>query len=152
MNGIDLVSIQDEIALHIRTSFPNYEIKEDEVLDDEAILRISNKTKPFIVLRWGGLSREDSGASFAGVRHDEYSSRFDIIAVAPSPKIARKLCNYFMDSLIGWRISNGSALTPILGQAVFPVVQNDGVPHLYLGIGTLSFRFNSTNPNSNITP
>jgi hypothetical protein len=150
MSGIDLVSIQDEIALHIESTFPQYEIKEDELLDDESLLRINGKTKPFVIIRWGGLSRELFNASFAGVRHDEYSSRFDLIAVAPKPRIARKVLNLFMDQLIGWKISNGSALTPTLGQSVFPVVNNNGVPHLYLGIGTLTFRFNSENPNSYI--
>lgn len=150
MNGIDLVAIQDEIALHIETSFPQYEVKEDEVLDDEYLMRIDRKTKPFVVIRWSGLTREVTNASFAGVRHDEYSSRFDIIAVAPAPRIARKVLNLFMDQLIGWKISNGAALTPTLGQAVFPVTDRNGSPHLYLGIGTLGFRFNSENPDSYI--
>ena len=152
MSGLDLVSIQDEIATHIETTFPNYEIKEDEVLDDEYLLRVSNKTKPFVVIRWSGLTRQVANASFAGVRHDEYSSGFDIVAVAPKPRIARKVLNLFMDQLIGWKISNGSALTPTLGQAVFPTVDNNGVPHLYLGVGTLEFRFNAENPDSYITP
>tara|TARA_R110000822_G_scaffold839_3_gene3681 strand:- start:1016 stop:1474 length:459 start_codon:yes stop_codon:yes gene_type:complete len=152
MDGINLVSIQDEILSHIETSFPQYEILEDELLDDESLLRVSNKTKPFIVIRWSGLSRDRAGASFSGVRHDEYFSRFDIVSIAPAPKIARKVLNLFMDKLIGWKISNGAALTPELGQEVFPSVDHNGVPHLYLGVGTLSFRFNSDNPDSNITP
>ena len=118
MSGIDLVAIQDEIALHITTTFPAYEVKQDEILDDESILRVQRKTKPFVVIRWAGLTREVANASFAGVRHDEYSSRFDIIAVAPAPRIARKVLNLFMDQLIGWKISNGSALTPTLGQVL----------------------------------
>jgi hypothetical protein len=150
MSGIDLVAIQDEIALHIETSFPQYEIKEDEVLDDEYLQRINRKTKPFVVIRWSGLTREVANASFGGVRHDEYSSRFDVIAVAPAPRIARKVLNLFMDQLIGWKISNGAALTPALGQSVFPVTDRTGSPHLYLAIGTLGFRFNSEDPDSYI--
>lgn len=152
MSGIDLVYIQDEIALHIATTFPEYEIKEDEVLDDENLLSVSRKVKPFVVVRWSGLTRLESNASFAGVRHDEYSSRFDLVAVAPAPRIARKVLNIFMDQLIGYRISNGSQLTPTLGQAVFPSVDRSGAPHLYLGVGTLGFRFNAEDPNSNIAP
>jgi hypothetical protein len=150
MSGIDLVSIQDEIALHIETTFPQYEIREDDVLDDEYLLRVDRKTKPFVVIRWGGLTREVSNASFGGVRHDEYSSRLDIVAVAPAPRIARKVVNLFMDQLIGWKISNGAALTPTLGQAVFPVADRNGSPHLYLGVGTLGFRFNAENADSYI--
>jgi hypothetical protein len=150
MSGIDLVSIQDEIALHIETTFPQYEVKEDELLDDEYLQRINRKTKPFVIIRWSGLTREVSNASFGGVRHDEYSSRFDLIAVAPAPRIARKVLNLFMDQLIGWKISNGAALTPTLGQAVFPVTDRTGSPHLYLAVGTLEFRFNSEDPDSYI--
>lgn len=152
MSGIDLVYFQDEIALHAQTAFPAYDVIEDEVLDDESILRVDRKTKPFVVIRWGGLSREVSNASFAGVRHDEYTSRFDVIAIAPAPRIARKVVNLFMDGLIGYKISNGSELTPLLGQSVFPVSDRDGVPHLYLGVGTLSFRFSAESPNSYMAP
>lgn len=152
MAGIDLLSYQDEITAHIETTFPNYEIIEDEVLDDESIARLQNKTKPFIVLRWSGLSRNPSNASFAGVRHDEYISDFDIIAIAPSPRIARQLLNYFMDRLIGHKLSNGYQLTPLLGQAVYPATESGASPKLYMGIGTLEFRFNAENPSSYITP
>jgi hypothetical protein len=152
MSGIDLVSIQDEIIAHIETTFPNYEIKEDEVLDDESLLSVSRKTKPFVVVRYSGLTRQVANASFAGVRHDDYSSRFDIIAVAPTPRIARRVLNIFMDQLIGYRLSNGYPLTPTLGQSVFPSVDRSGAPHLYLGIGTFEFRFNAENPSSYITP
>ena len=152
MSGIDLVSIQDEIAAHIQTTFPNYDIKEDEVLDDESLLNVSRKTKPFIVIRWGGLTRLDAESSFAGVRHDQYSSRFDLVAVAPAPRIARRVLNLFMDQLIGWKLSNGYPLTPTLGQTVFPSVDRNGAPHLYLGVGTFEFRFSAESPDSYITP
>ena len=152
MSGIDLVSIQDEIALHIQTTFPNYEVKEDESLDDESLLSVDRKTKPFIVIRWAGLTRQQNEASFAGVRHDQYSSRFDLVAVAPAPKIARKVLNLFMDQLIGWKLSNGYELTPTLGQSVFPSVDRSGAPHLYLGVGTFEFRFSAESPDSYITP
>lgn len=152
MAGIDLVSYQDEIASYIQTTFPNYEIIEDEVLDDESISRLQNKTKPFIVLRWSGLTRSISNASFSGVRYDEYVSDFDIIAVAPKPRISRQLLNYFMDKLIGYKLSNGYQLTPTLGQSVFPASENGASPKLYLAIGTLEFRFSAENPTSYITP
>jgi hypothetical protein len=152
MAGIDLVAYQDEIASHIETTFPSYEIIEDEVLDDESIARLQEKTKPFIVLRWSGLTRSATNASFSGVRHDDYISDFDVIAVAPKPRIARQLLNYFMDRLIGHKLSNGYQLTPTLGQTVFPASENGASPKLYLGVGTLEFRFSAENPDSYITP
>jgi hypothetical protein len=148
--GIDLISYQDEIASHIETAFPQYEIIEDEVLDGESIARLKKKTKPFIVLRWSGLTRNVSNASFAGVRRDEYISDFDIIAVAPQPKMARVVLNYFMDGLIGHKLSNGYPLTPLIGQAVFPAAENQASPKLYLAIGTLEFRFSAENPEPNM--
>jgi hypothetical protein len=144
MTGLNLVAVQDLIADHIISSFPNYDIKEDEVLDDESMLSISNKTKPFIVIRWHGLNRSTTAASFGGVRFDEYNSSFDVIFVAPSPRIARRGLNMVLDELIGWNINNGSQLTPVGGSAVFPSVNYEGKPHLYLAVNTLSFQVDST--------
>ncbi len=152
MSGIDLVAYQDEITAHIVAAFPNYEIVEDEVFDDESIARLQSKTKPFIVLRWSGITRNINNASLVGVRADEYISDFDIIATAPMPKIARRLLNYFMDALIGHTLSNGYQLTPTTGQAIFPLTENGAAPKLYLGVGTLEFRFSNPNPTSYITP
>jgi len=152
MSGIDLVAYQDEITTHIVSAFPNYEVIEDEVFDDESIARLQSKTKPFIVLRWSGMTRNVSNASMAGVRYDEYISDFDIIATAPTPKIARRLLNYFMDALIGHTLSNGYQLTPTIGQSIFPLTENGASPKLYLGVGTLEFRFSATDPTSYITP
>lgn len=143
MTGLDLVSVQDAIATHIISTFPAYEIKEDEVLDDESILKLSNRTKPFIVVRWQGLVRSPSNASFAGARFDEYNSAFDVIFVAPTPRIARQGLNMVMGELIGYRPLGGSELTPVGGSAVFPSVDYDGKPHLYLAVNTLRFQVNS---------
>lgn len=152
MDGINLVSLQDEIAAHIASEFPNYEIVQDEVLDDEYILRVKNNVKPFVVLEFGGLGRDTRGASFAGVRHDEYYSYVDLAAVAPTPRIAKRVLNMFLDNLIGHRISNGAQLTPVNRIDTFAVRDSSGAPHLYLSIGGLEFRFNSSNPSANITP
>lgn len=144
MTGLDLVSVQDVIAEHIRNTFTMYDVKEDEVLDDEYLLKISNKVKPFIVLRWSGLYRSPINGSFGGVRHDEYSSAVDIVIVAPLPKIARRALNMVMDELIGWQVPGGSPLTPEGGSSIAPVVDRDGRPHLYVAVNTLSFAVNSS--------
>lgn len=151
MDGINLVSLQDQILAHVRSEFPNYDVVEDIVLDDEYILNINNNVKPFVVIQWGGLGRSASEASFAGVRHDGYRSEFDLIAVGPTPRIARRVLNMFMDNLIGWKIQ-GSELTPTLGIDTIVIKNANNKPHLYLSIGTLTFRFNSSNPDANITP
>lgn len=144
MTGLDLVAVQDLILAHVQTSFPAYEVKEDQVLDDETITKLNNRLKPYIVLRWHGLARSINNASFGGVRHDEYSSSVDIIFVAPSPRQARIGLNMVMDDLIGWQVPGGSQLTPTGGQALFSVGDYDAKPHVYMAMNNLSFQVNST--------
>lgn len=143
MPGLDLVAVQDAILSHIETTFPAYEIKEDEVLDDEALLRIDGNVKPFIVLRWYGLNRSAVNASFGGVRWDEYNSAVDVVVVAPSPRIARRALNAVMDDLIGWVVPGGGQLIPEGGASVAASLDSDGKPHLYLAVNTLSFQVDS---------
>lgn len=144
MTGLDLIAVQDAIYEHIETTLSAYEIKEDVVLDDDALLKIDNRVKPFIVLRWYGLERSPVNTSFAGVRHDEYSSAVDVVVVAPTPKQAREGLNYAMGQLIGWKVPGGSQLTPEGGEVVVPVGEDAARPHIYLAINTLSFQVNST--------
>ena len=148
MTGLNIVATQDAILAHIESTFPEYEIKEDDVLDDEYLLKINNNVKPFVVLRWHSLQRSPVNTSFAGARHDEYSSAVDIVVVAPLPKIARRVLNYFMGELIGWKIPNGSELIPTGGAAVIPVVDYDAKPHIYLAVNTLSFQANTSDVGS----
>lgn len=143
MAGLDLISVQDTIASHVTSTFPNYEIKEDYILDDEQLLKLDNRLKPFIVLRWHGLIRSANNASFAGARYDEYSSAVDIIAVAPNPRIARQVLNHVLDGLIGWQVPGGSQLTPFGGESVAAVADYNGKPHVYLAVNSLTFQVNS---------
>lgn len=144
MAGLNLVSVQDAIYAHIESVLPAYDIEEDFVLDDEVLLKLDNRIKPFITLRWYGLTRSPDNASFAGVRFDEYSSAVDIVLVAPTPKQAREGLNYALGELIGWKVPGGSQLTPSGGNSVIPVGEYQARPHLYLAVGTLSFQVNST--------
>jgi len=143
MTGLDLIAVQDVIAARVEAALPTYEIKQDYVLDDEEILKLSNRIKPFIVLRWHGLFRSPTNASFGGVRFDEYSSAVDVIVVAPSARISRQALNYAMSELIGWQVPGGSQLTPSGGQSVASVPDYQGKPHLYLAVNTLTFQVNS---------
>lgn len=143
MTGLDLVSVQNTIYAHIASTLSAYEIQEDAVLDDDSLLKIDNRVKPFIVLRWHGLERSPVNTSFAGVRYDEYSSGVDIVMIAPTPKQAREGLNYAMDQLIGWQVPGGSQLTPSGGESIFPVTNYNAEPHLYLAINTLDFAVNS---------
>jgi hypothetical protein len=72
----------------------------------------------------------------------------DIVFVAPNPRIARQGLNMVMENLIGYQVPGGSQLTPSGGQSVFPIVDYDGKPHIYLAINTLVFQVNSTDVGS----
>jgi hypothetical protein len=143
MTGLDLVSVQDNILTHIETTFPQFEIKEDFVLDDESLLKLDNKIKPFIVIRWGGLRRSVADASFAGPKKDSYISSFDVVAVAPKPRQCRQIINMIMAELTGWKVANLYPLTPDGGADLFTVAGMNARPHLYLGVNGFSFQVDS---------
>lgn len=151
MGGLNLFQIQETIAAHIRAEFPAYDVKEDDIIDDEYILRINNNVKPFILLRWGAMNRSQTNGSFAGARYDEYSSTVDIIAVAPNPRIARQVSNLINDTLTGWRVPNGSQLVPG-ASGIWAVPDKDGRPHLYLCDTQFSYAVNFDNVGEYITP
>lgn len=152
MAGLNVVEVQDIIGAYIRQEFPNYEVYDDIVLDDQALLKVSNKVKPYIVLRWGGLVGSGQNKSFAGVRYDEYVSTVDINVIAPTPNQTRKAINIIFDKLIGWKPTGGGALTPQGGSAGFVIPGPDGTPHLYISSARLVFAVNSENVGSYITP
>jgi hypothetical protein len=152
MSGLNLFAVQEIIEAYIKEEFPNYNVYQDDVLDDEAILKIDNKAKPYIILSWGGLERNLAGTSFAGVRHDEYFSSVDVIVAAPTGKQARMALNVILDRLIGWKPINGGAMTPFGGIATSIVNNTAGRPHIYLASGRLEFAMNSQNVGEYIQP
>jgi hypothetical protein len=143
MTGLNLISLQDSILAHVETSFPSYEIIEDYVIDDQSLLKVGNKLKPYIVLRWHGLRRSFNDASFGGVRKDSYTSGFDVIAVAPTPKQSRSIINMVMGELIGWKVADLYPLTPQGGGDFFTMGDYDSKPQLYMSINTLVFQVDS---------
>jgi len=152
MSGLNLITVQEIIAAYVRQEFPAYEVYEDDILDNESLLRTNNKVKPYIVLRWGGLMRDGRGTSFAGVRLDEYVSNVDVNVVAPTPTQCRKAMNIILDKLIGWKPTGGGALTPEGGAGLFVVNNREDKPHLYIASGRLTFAVNSEDPGAYITP
>lgn len=152
MSGLNLITVQDIIEAHIKAEFPGYSVYNDDVLDDEAILKMDNKVKPYIILSWGGLMRNSAAASFAGVRFDEYTSSVDIIVAAPNSRQCRVALNVILDKLIGWKPTNGGAMTPFGGLETAVVNNSSGKPHVYLASGRLEFAVNSENVGAYITP
>ena len=152
MSGLNLVALQDIIAAHVRAEFPAYDVIEDEILDDDYLLKVNGKVKPYIVLRWGGLFRDTGATSFAGVRFDEYTSAVDVNVIAPTPSQARRAMNIVMDKLIGWKPTGGGSMIPEGGGGVYVVVNDNNKPHLYIGSSRLVFTVNGEGVGSHIVP
>lgn len=152
MSGLNLVAVQEIITAYVREQFPGYVVYEDDVLNDEMLLRIGNKVKPYIVLRWGALGRNTGNTSFAGVRHDEYNSSVDVCVVAPTGAQSRKALNVIIDKLIGWKPTGGGTLTPFGGSGLYVVNDRNGTPHVYVATERLQFAMNSENIGEYITP
>jgi len=152
MSGFNLITTQDAILSHIETQFSSYEIYEDYILNEQELLKVDNRVKPYIVIAWHGLSRLPSNTAIAGVRQDEYESGFDIGIIAPTPKQCRKGLNIIVDNLIGWSYDNVQFLTPGSSSSTFVAAARDGVPHLYMAMAEFSFPMNTTSPGAYITP
>lgn len=152
MAGLNLVPIQDDIAEYVSDEFPNYEIYQDYILNDQQLEKLSNKIKPFIIISWDGLSRSPAGASFSGVRFDEYISGFSIGVVAPAPRQCREAMNVIYDKLTGWSPDGVGKLTPSGGMGTFVIAEKSGVPHLYMSMADFTFPMNAIDPGAHIIP
>jgi hypothetical protein len=152
MSGLNLVSIQDAITAYVRQEFSGYEVYDDYIMDDETILKESNKVKPYIVLSWDGLRNSPTGGSFVGARFDEYYSVVDVSIIAPNARQARIASNVIVDKLIGWKPQNSTPLSPEGATGTWVVENNNGKPHLYVSSARLRFNVNAEDVGSYITP
>lgn len=152
MSGLDLSIPQGAIMAFVRQEFPNYVVYDNSILDDEFVLKIGNKVKPYIVLGFGGLYSSQRGGSFAGARYDEYTSTIDATVVAAKPEHARQGMNLVVDKLIGFKPTGTSQMTLQGGSAMWGVPDNNGVPHVYLASQRLTYAVNSEDPGAHIAP
>ena len=152
MAGLNLVEIQDVIVDHIRDEFPQYEVYEDYILNEQELVKVDSRIKPYIVISWDGLSRSGANASFAGVRKDEYFSSFSIGIIAPTPKQCRRGLNILVDQLVGWSYVGVGYLTPGQSTGAFVIAEREGVPHLYMAMADFTFPVNAENPGAYIQP
>lgn len=152
MSGLDLSIPQEAIIAYVREQFPNYIVYDNSIINDEFVLKIGNKVKPYIVVGFGGLYLSNRGGSFAGARYDEYTSTVDITVVAAKPEHSRKGMNLVIDKLIGFKPTGISSMTLQGGAAMWGVADTNGVPHVYLSSQRLTYAVNSIDPGSYITP
>jgi hypothetical protein len=152
MSGLDVISVQDTITEYIKDEFSAYVVYEDGVLDDEHLLQLNNKIKPYIVVSHGMPSRNAAATSFGGVRLDEYTCTVDVSIVAPTGKQVRLALNIINDYLVGWKPTGGGALTPFASGGPWAVLNDSGAAHVYTGSIRFEYAINSENPGEYITP
>jgi hypothetical protein len=152
MSGLNPSISQQDILSYIKQQFPNYVVYENSVLDDEYILKIGNKVKPYIVIGFGGLYQNSRGGSFAGVRYDEYSTTIDVTVIAPTSKQSQAGANVIIDRLIGYEPNGGSPLSLQGTTTSFGVPDLDGLPHVYLASQRFIYQLTTQNTGSYIQP
>lgn len=152
MSGLNVFSVQEIISAYIQQEFSNYVVYDDVVLDDEFVIKIGNKVKPYIVLRWGGLRPSPTGASFMGPRNDEYYSTVDISVVAPTPNQSRRALNIIVDKMVGYKPTGGSPMSVEGGMDTIGIPDYDGRPHVYLSSTRFRYAINGENVGAYITP
>ena len=152
MSGLNLEPGHEAIVAYVKEEFPNYTVYENSVLDDEFILKIGNKVKPYIVISFGGLFPSGTNGSFAGARYDEYTTTVDATVVAANPKHSQKAMNLVVDKLVGFKPEGIAAMRLQGGSMMWGVADNNGVPHVYLSSQRLTYAVNGENPGEYIQP
>lgn len=152
MTGLNMIPVQESITEFYVTNFPGYDVIEDGLLDDEYLVKQSNKVKPYIVITHGMPMRSGTGSAFAGVRFDEYTCSFDVSVVAPTGKQVRKVMNLLHDKSVGWKPTGGGALIPYASGGPWAVYDGNGSPHVFTGSIRFEYAVNSEDPGAHIIP
>lgn len=150
--GLDLVGYQEAITAEVERLFPDFEVIEDTVEDDRAMMRdLKGKMPAYIILRYGPLMPKRRGRTFKGATHDEYYGTVDIMAIASKGNIARKLCTAVMVELLSFRPDGVSALSlqDDGGMfAAFVVSSNEARPTRSIASQRMRFNVNNVNVGS----
>lgn len=152
MSGLNLITTQDNISAYIKQEFPGYEVYDNDVVDDDFIIKLGGKVKPYIVLQWGGLRNSGTGGSFAGARYDEYYSTVDVAVIAQNSRQARMSLNVIIDKLIGWKPLDSTPMSIEGGMDILGIPNYDGRPNIYLASQRLKYNINTTSIGTAITP
>lgn len=152
MAGLNVITIQDSIAAHVRAEFPGYTVYDDDIIDDDFVVKLGNKIKPYIVLQWGGLRNSPTNGSFGGVRYDEYYSTVDVAVVAPVARQSREAINIIGDRLIGWKPLHSTPLSLEDGMEILGIPGPDGKPVVYFASIRLKYNVNAEDVASHIVP
>lgn len=149
MAGIDVVTVQDIVLGEISSTFANYEVIEDGVLNDEYLLKQNNIVKPYIVVQHGGAIKSRSDTSFAGARYDSFTTTTTVSVVAPRGRQVRQVLNAITDALTGFTPTGGSELKPYITGGPWTVYNSSGTPHVFTGSVMFDYAVD-TDPETNV--
>lgn len=144
MAGLNFITTQDSIEAYVKSEFPGYEVYDSDVANDDFIIKLGGKVKPYIVLNWGGLRNSGNLGSFVGVRNDEYYSTVDVSVVAPNGRQSRRSLNIILDKLIGWKPQDSTPMKLEGGMDVLGIADYNGKPCVYLASQRLRYNINTT--------
>lgn len=152
MSGLNIITTQDSIEAYVKAEFPGYEVFDNDVVDDDYIIKLGGKVKPYIVLNWGGINSSPTNGSFMGSRYDEYYSTVDVSVVAPNSRQARNALVVILDRLVGWKPLDSTPLSMSGGMDVIGIPDYDGKPNVYLASQRLRYNVNTTSIGTPIVP
>jgi hypothetical protein len=140
--GLDLAATQEYIADLIRDMYPDYEVYEDDILDEIPLKKDGDVIVPYIVIRWGILIPSFRARSFAGPRHDEYSSGFDLCVIASDAKVSRRALSMMVNDLVGAKI--GPYPLELDGEGFYAIFRDySGIPQATTATQRFKYQMNS---------
>lgn len=123
--------IQDDILEFLDNAVPE-RVYEQAIPDDQTVLRDENGFMfPYVAVQFGDLQAGFS-YSFAGPRGDDYILPIYIQAIAPEPRIARRLANRIRNALLGEDFKYAGSVRKRSGGGMFPLVTSNGATEAYL--------------------
>lgn len=144
--GFDLYSIQKDIQTYLETTFPAYQFERGGIPDDQTIIRVNGKIKPYVVLRFRPIEPRGDLGSFGGVRMDDYFSAFDLNAIAATEDSAAQVCNIMTDRLIGYQAVGATKLKPQIGVGQITIRNAENRPTAYAVSQRFTFGLNVVAP------
>lgn len=127
---LSIDEVQDSILDAIKDAFSGIVVEEQAIPDSHTVPRDTSGVKPYIALQFGDL-QEGRTKSMAGPRGDDYYLPVYVQAVASKPRIARKMANKVVDTLLGASFEWSGSIRKRPGGGMWPIVTSDGATEAY---------------------
>lgn len=154
--GFNIIEQQEAIVARLKAALPNTPLVEDTTEDDKVMQRdLNDKLVPYQVVRFGPMKASRRDKSFMGPRQDGYFGTVDVIAVAPLGKIARRINEWQVDALLGFKPddTNPMSLRSDEGDpSQFVVTSNEARPTQNVASTRMKFTINNKDVGASPTP